>query len=92
MWGKYPGLGFPSDLPRVLESSANPKAALQKLLAEHIFIVMEHYMKRISDWDVINEPFKPNSPLLFDREMCAKPAYFEVLKALSAQYNCPLSA
>lgn len=58
VWGKFPGLGFPSDLADVLNHSSNPKAELHKILEEHIFTVMEHYRNRISNWDVINEPFE----------------------------------
>jgi endo-1,4-beta-xylanase len=58
VWGKYPGLGFPSDLADVLNNSEHPKAELHKIVEEHIFTVMEHYKNRISDWDVINEPFE----------------------------------
>lgn len=58
VWGKYPGIGFPSDLPDVLNNSRRPKAELRKIFEEHIFTVMEYYKDRISDWDVLNEPFE----------------------------------
>jgi endo-1,4-beta-xylanase len=73
IWGKYPGLGFPSDLTHILDNSEHPKAELHNILEEHIFTVMGHYKKRISDWDVINEPFE-----LFGTRI-DKNVYYQVL-------------
>jgi endo-1,4-beta-xylanase len=73
VWGKFPGLGFPSDLADVLNNSEHPKAELHKILEEHIFTVMEHYKNRISDWDVINEPFE-----LFGTQI-DKNVYYQVM-------------
>lgn len=58
VWGKIPGHGFPSDLAEILNQASNPKAVLQKILEEHIFTVAGRYAKRISVWDVVNEPFE----------------------------------
>ncbi len=71
VWGKFPGMTFPSQWIEVINSAEDPKETMQGLIKRYIETVMGHFKGRVSTWDVVNEPMGGESlyPSIFSNSM-----------------------
>ena len=62
IWGRYPGVGFPTQLTNLINSSKKKEEKILEIMDHHIETVLNHYRGKIKTWDVVNEPLKVLKP------------------------------
>ena len=71
VWGKFPGMTFPTQWNERIDTSTNPRATMEMVIKKYIETVMGHYKGRINTWDVVNEPMAGTElyPSIFTKSM-----------------------